>query len=96
MADTSQGPGWWLASDGKWYPPESHPVQAHPSRFFGRDPSKRPARIWGSSILVLLGLVQIITGSTKHNAAMVVLGIIAAIAGAGFLFLTLRRDSSKD
>ncbi|CAB4324740.1 MAG: DUF1232 domain-containing protein [Actinobacteria bacterium] len=19
------GPGWWLASDGKWYPPESHP-----------------------------------------------------------------------
>ncbi len=23
MSDTSQGPGWWLASDGKWYPPES-------------------------------------------------------------------------
>ncbi len=23
MADTSQGDGWWLASDGKWYPPES-------------------------------------------------------------------------
>ncbi len=22
MSDTSQGPGWWLASDGKWYPPE--------------------------------------------------------------------------
>jgi hypothetical protein len=21
MSDTSQGPGWWLASDGKWYPP---------------------------------------------------------------------------
>ncbi len=21
MADVSQGPGWWLASDGKWYPP---------------------------------------------------------------------------
>ena len=25
MSDTSQGPGWWEASDGKWYPPESHP-----------------------------------------------------------------------
>lgn len=25
MSDTSQGPGWWLASDGKWYPPERHP-----------------------------------------------------------------------
>jgi hypothetical protein len=25
MSEVSQGPGWWLASDGKWYPPESHP-----------------------------------------------------------------------
>jgi uncharacterized RDD family membrane protein YckC len=25
MSDTSQGPGWWQASDGKWYPPESVP-----------------------------------------------------------------------
>lgn len=25
MADTSQGAGWWQASDGKWYPPEQHP-----------------------------------------------------------------------
>ena len=23
MSDTSQGPGWWLASDGKWYPPQA-------------------------------------------------------------------------
>ena len=22
MSDASQGPGWWQASDGKWYPPE--------------------------------------------------------------------------
>ncbi|MGI9033883.1 MAG: hypothetical protein ACR2HY_09485 [Acidimicrobiales bacterium] len=22
MSDTWQGPGWWEASDGKWYPPE--------------------------------------------------------------------------
>ena len=25
MSDVSQGPGWWQASDGKWYPPESAP-----------------------------------------------------------------------
>lgn len=24
-ADSSQGPGWWQASDGKWYPPEQRP-----------------------------------------------------------------------
>ena len=23
MSDTSQGPGWWLAADGKWYAPDS-------------------------------------------------------------------------
>ncbi len=25
MSTVSQGPGWWMASDQKWYPPESHP-----------------------------------------------------------------------
>lgn len=23
MSDTQQGPDWWMASDGKWYPPET-------------------------------------------------------------------------
>ena len=26
MTDVSQGPDWWRASDGLWYPPESHPA----------------------------------------------------------------------
>ena len=30
MSDTSQGPGWWLASDGKWYPPETAPPPPPP------------------------------------------------------------------
>jgi uncharacterized membrane protein YccF (DUF307 family) len=25
MTETAQGPGWWQASDGRWYPPETHP-----------------------------------------------------------------------
>jgi hypothetical protein len=25
MSETSQGPGWWLASDGRWYATELHP-----------------------------------------------------------------------
>lgn len=25
MSDFSPGGGWWQASDGKWYPPDSHP-----------------------------------------------------------------------
>lgn len=31
MSDVSQGPGWWQASDGKWYPPEQAPQQAAPT-----------------------------------------------------------------
>ena len=31
MSDTSQGGGWWMASDGKWYAPESHPEYVQPS-----------------------------------------------------------------
>ncbi|HET9653722.1 MAG TPA: hypothetical protein VFP72_00055 [Kineosporiaceae bacterium] len=30
MSETPQGPGWWLASDGRYYPPESAPGPAYP------------------------------------------------------------------
>jgi hypothetical protein len=30
MSDSSQGPGWWQASDGKWYPPQPPPQAATP------------------------------------------------------------------
>ena len=32
MSDTAQGPGWWIASDGKWYPPAPEvPAPAAPA-----------------------------------------------------------------
>jgi hypothetical protein len=31
MSDASQGPGWWQASDGNWYPPEQHPNYQPPA-----------------------------------------------------------------
>jgi hypothetical protein len=39
-ADSSQGPGWWQASDGKWYPPEQRP---------GGSPSPTPSASQGPS-----------------------------------------------
>jgi hypothetical protein len=30
MSDQAQGPGWWQASDGKWYPPEQRPARPEP------------------------------------------------------------------
>jgi hypothetical protein len=38
MSDTAQGPGWWQASDGKWYRPEQHPNYQPPAQ-----PSAPPA-----------------------------------------------------
>jgi hypothetical protein len=54
MSDKSEGPGWWIASDGKWYPPELHPsvreesttepsmqgLDGVPKRRWDDDPSK--------------------------------------------------------
>lgn len=39
MSDTSQGPGWWRASNGLWYPPEATPGQRVPRGV----PEKAPA-----------------------------------------------------
>ena len=46
MSDTSQGPGWWLASDGKWYPPElwTGPPNTGPGRSDGAAGANRLAR----------------------------------------------------
>ncbi len=42
MSDESQGPGWWLASDGKWYPPELAPGASTP-------PPGGPSGGWGGA-----------------------------------------------
>jgi hypothetical protein len=44
VSDTSQGPDWWLASDGKWYPP--HPTAAVPSA-----PADAPAAVDDSEVV---------------------------------------------
>lgn len=40
MSDISQGPGWWLASDGRWYPPTEAP--GPPSAGTSLDPIAQP------------------------------------------------------
>ena len=53
MSDTSQGPGWWLASDGKWYPPELWTGPPLPGpRLPQSAPTTYPGRLpgWGHSL----------------------------------------------
>jgi uncharacterized RDD family membrane protein YckC len=42
MTNIPPGPGWWIASDGRWYPPESHP-SATPSPWSMPAPGPLPA-----------------------------------------------------
>jgi hypothetical protein len=41
MSDSSQGPGWWQAGDGKWYPPEKAP-EPPPPPLPGSEPRPGP------------------------------------------------------
>jgi Domain of unknown function (DUF4190) len=40
VSEVSQGPGWWLASDGRWYPPDQAP---------GLAPAGSPAEVLGGA-----------------------------------------------
>lgn len=57
VSDREEGPGWWLASDGKWYPPESHPQVTTP-------PPAIPQRQATNGMAVaslVLGIVGVVT-----------------------------------
>ncbi len=45
MSDTPVGPGWWKASDDKWYPPEQHPDYQPPANAAEQpaEPAETPA-----------------------------------------------------
>src|ERR1700733_8216097 len=64
MSDTSQGPGWWLASDGKWYAPELHPTASQPqatepTRPFGSQPgpAKQPQDWYRRTWVIVVALI---------------------------------------
>ncbi len=65
MSDRSQGEGWWLASDGKWYPPESRPAPpAPPAPPWAAAPQARLSPGLHTSIRVFLYLTAGAAGLT--------------------------------
>lgn len=57
MNYTSQGPGWWQASDGRWYPPEQHPSAVFAYRYPTRQSTNGFAI--ASLVLAIVGLLGI-------------------------------------
>jgi hypothetical protein len=73
MSDSSQGPGWWQASDGRWYPPQSHPNQpaapppptysAPPPVAYGAPGAKKSGMPgWAKVVLILGGILVVLVG----------------------------------
>jgi hypothetical protein len=58
MSDHSLGPGWWYASDGKWYPPETHPDHRQPPPA----PPRRSPKGLGGIIALAVASVLLVGG----------------------------------
>jgi uncharacterized RDD family membrane protein YckC len=54
VSDTPQGPGWWQASDGKWYPPEATPGSGGAGGGVGGISNSGPLAEWGPRAVGLL------------------------------------------
>lgn len=74
MSDYSQGPGWWQASDGKWYPPE----QAAPAA---------PAAPWGSAPPAGMPYGNPAYQAPSTNG-MAIAALVCGIASLGVGFIT--------
>lgn len=89
MNDAPHGPGWWRASDGRWYPPYTRPAQpsAHPGHrqpptssepaaFQQRVPAPLPNRSGVPKSLVAIGVVVIVMGVLGFGGCVVASRII--------------------
>ena len=90
MSDTQQGAGWWLATDDKWYPPESMARAGAPS-MGGRRSSLASfviGVIGGFAVVTVVGgllaaIVVPVNLSTQYSGVLgndVGLGILIAVS----------------
>jgi LysM repeat protein len=66
VSDVSQGPGWWQASDGKWYRPESSRAASTPRR---KGPGCLPTV--GAALLLLIVIVVVAARRTSDRTRRV-------------------------
>jgi hypothetical protein len=74
MSEQSQGPGWWQASDGKWYAPEQRPPAAAPTYAAGPYAVAAGPR---TNTMAILSLVLSLVSCGVGSIAAVILGHMA-------------------
>lgn len=68
------GPGWWRASDGRWYPPQPRP--AYPPQPFGAGPPVPQNKAGNHGVLIaVLTIIAVV--------------VVAGVVGVYFLFRTV-------
>jgi hypothetical protein len=90
MSDTQQGPDWWLASDGKWYPPQdatptptppapgstdAAPVAGAPVDGGYAQPMAAPTTNSNATLSLILGIVSIFFCGLLTGIPAIFLGI---------------------
>lgn len=93
MSDTQQGPGWWQATDGRWYPPEQHPNYVAPVAPPPPPPPPgvqgytQPPAAYGAPIAPTAGQPKknrgCLTAGLVAAGILVVLVIVGAVLGGG-------------
>lgn len=94
MSDTAQGPDWWQASDGKWYPPQQQPGYAPPPPNMPPAAPGKPSkplykRVWFWIIIVVVlgmgGCIAAVAGTSKaiSDANNVKHTIVFSVQGTG-------------
>jgi hypothetical protein len=67
MSDTPQAPGWWQASDGKWYPPQSQQAPPPPKKGGGCLKAMGLAALGFVGLIVLIAVVAAAGGGKKAS-----------------------------
>lgn len=105
MSDESQGPGWWLANDGKWYPPE----QAHlpdPPRVAAIGSAEKGGPDWWWSYqdrawfapgdVSPSGETNAQLVQQKKRSNLIALGVVGAVLAVGFLAVMMLGGTGRD
>lgn len=107
MSEASQGPGWWLASDGKWYPPESQPAPPAPPAPPAKKDNPGCTRTMAGWTLLVVGVIALLVGfgwmneshSTEHRyqgeSHRIDCERDEAVAGRGFLASSADRACAR-
>lgn len=100
MSDQPPGPGYWKASDGNWYPPQSAPQQQQPVQPIPPAPSPAQQAVPPPGQYVLPpGVAPSKSGMSGGVKALLVIGalvLLGALAAGAFLFLGRQQEAGKE